>query len=82
MKYKLILYLIISVLGVNCATDDLRYVCINDAPTFDIEQLSTLEDSMSLPSGHDAIILDYDDSNLPEGGSWRVGSGDVLLMIP
>ena len=82
MKYKLILYLITIVLGVNCATDDLRYVCVNEKSTFDIEEVSKLEDSMSLPNGHDAIILDYDDSHLSEGGSWRVSSVDILLMIP
>ena len=80
IKLLLCFLAILSMTG--CAKDDLSYVCINEAPTFDIEQVSTLEDSMSLPNGHDAIILDYDDSYLPEGGTWRVSSVDVLLMIP
>ena len=82
MKHKLIPHFITLALIISCAADDLNYVCISDAPTFDIEQVSTLEDSMSFPNTHDAIILNHDDSNLPEGGSWRVSSVDVLLMIP
>ncbi len=81
-SFKLLLCFVAGVFITGCAKDDLSYICINDAPTFDIEQVSTLEDSMSLPNGHDAIIVDYDNSHLPEGGSWRVGSVDVLLMIP
>ena len=79
---KLVLCLLVSIFLSGCATDDLHYVCINEEPTFDIEEVSTLEDSMSLPNGHDAIILDYNDSYLPEGGTWRVSSVDILLMIP
>jgi hypothetical protein len=81
---KLILYLLAGIFLSGCAeTDlDLAYVCISEEPTFDIEEVSTLEDTLSLPNGHDAIILDYDDSYLPEGGTWRVSSVDVLLMVP
>ena len=81
---KLILYLFMGILMAGCADTDLSltHVCVKEDPTFDIEEVSTLEDTMSLPTGHDAIIVDYDDSNLPDDGSWRVSSVDVLLMIP
>ena len=66
---------------VSCAEDTLTYVCVNEDATFDIEEVSTLEDAMGLPAGHDAVMLDYDASNLPTGGTWRVSSVDILLMI-
>jgi hypothetical protein len=66
----------------SCSEDALTYVCVNEDATFDIEEVSTLEDAMGLPTGHDAVVLDYDATHLPEGGTWRVSSVDILLMIP
>ena len=73
-------FLCVGLLG--CAEDSLTFVCINEDATFDIEEVSTLEDTMGLANGHDAVVIDYDDENLPPGGTWRVSSVDVLLMIP
>ena len=81
-NYKLILCFLAGVSLTGCAKDELQAACISDAPTFDIEEVSTLEDSMGFPNTHDAIIISHDKSNLPVDGSWRVSSVDVLLMIP
>lgn len=80
-----ILFILMAALMMGCPEselDVLDFVCIEEEPSFDIEQLSTLEDTLNLPTGHDAIIINYDDSNLPVDGSWRISSVDVLLMIP
>ena len=82
MQPKSALSLLLCLLLVGCAEDSLTYVCVNEEPSFDIEQVSSLEDSMGMARGHDAVILDYDDTQLPEGGTWRVSSVDLLLMIP
>ena len=71
---------LLSLMG--CGEDTLWQVCVSTEGTFDIEEVSVLEDAMGLPSGHDAVIVDYDTSELPEGASWRVASVDVLMMIP
>lgn len=80
--YRALLFVCTLALLQSCAEDSLTFVCVNEDATFDIEEVSTLEDAMGFPSGHDAIMLDYDSSNLPDTGSWRVSSVDVLLMIP
>ena len=66
----------------SCGQDTLRSVCVSTESTFDIEEVSVLEDAMGLPVGHDAVMVDYDTTNLPDGATWRVGSVDVLVMIP
>ena len=65
-----------------CAQDTLSQVCVSTESTFDIEEVSVLEDAMALSGGHDAVMVDYDTSELPEGATWRVASVDVLMMIP
>lgn len=48
---------------------------------FDIDQVSSLEATDSLPRGADAVILDHDASQVPANATWRVSSVDVLVMI-
>ena len=79
---RLFLILVTLPFLLSCAEDALTFVCVNEDSTFDIEEVSTLEDAMGLPTGHDAVVLDYDASSLPVGGTWRVSSVDILLMIP
>lgn len=55
-----------------CATPDLA---------FDIEEASVLQDAQGYPDMHDAVILSYDTSALPEGARWRVKSVDIMPMI-
>ena len=65
-----------------CADDGLSRWCTFDESSFDIEEVSVLEDAMGELSVHDAIVLDYDASALALEASWRVGTVDVLVMIP
>ena len=65
-----------------CAEDVLSRLCIDDDATFDIEEVSVLEDAMGEPGTHDAVIVTYDEDALEDGASWRVSSVDVLVMIP
>lgn len=67
---------------IGCAEDVLSRLCINDDATFDIEEVSVLEDAMGEAGTHDAVIVTYDDSQLEPGSTWRVSSVDVLVMIP
>ena len=82
MLKHIMIPLLLSATLVACAEDTLSFVCINEDASFDIEEVSSLEDTMGLSGGHDGVVINYDDSALPPGGSWRVGSVDVLLMIP
>ena len=40
-----------------CAEDVLSRLCIDDDATFDIEEVSVLEDAMGEPGTHDAVIV-------------------------
>ena len=65
-----------------CGEDTLNLItCIDAENIFDIEEVSVLQDAVSTPGMHDAIILDHDPSTVPEGGSWRVGEVEVLVMV-
>jgi hypothetical protein len=65
-----------------CAQDSLGRWCTFDESSFDIEEVSVLEDAMGEVNVHDAIVLDYDVSSLSENATWRVGSVDVMIMVP
>ena len=82
MRSRTIILTVISLGLVGCAEDVLSRLCINDDATFDIEEVSVLEDAMGEPGTHDAVIVSYDDSVLEEESTWRVSSVDVLVMIP
>ena len=71
-----------SLMLAGCAEDVLSRLCINDDATFDIEEVSVLEDAMGEAGTHDAVLVSYDDSMLEEGATWRVSGVDVLVMIP
>ncbi len=65
-----------------CAQDSLGRWCTFDESSFDIEEVSVLEDAMGEMNVHDAIVLDYDTSNLAPEATWRVGTVEALVMIP
>lgn len=65
-----------------CAEDSLGRWCTFDDSSFDIEEVSVLEDAMGEVNVHDAIVIDYDVSSLAETATWRVGSVDALIMVP
>ena len=68
-----------------CSDYTIHRTCDSTEPSFDIEEVSTLEDAAGgddLWWWADAVVLDYDTESLPEGGAWRVLSIDVLAMIP
>ena len=79
---KLLGILALALVTMGCAEDVLSRLCIDDDATFDIEEVSVLEDAMGEPGTHDAVLVGYDPSQLEEGASWRVSSVDVLVMIP
>lgn len=70
------------VLFSGCAQDSLGRWCTFEQSSFDIEQVSVLEDAMGEVNVHDAIVLDYDTSNLSPDSTWRVGTVEALVMIP
>jgi len=55
-----------------CGTPDLA---------FDITEASVLEDAQGYWGMHDAVILQYDLSRVPEGARWRVRDVDIMPMI-
>ena len=55
-----------------CAKDELMQVCVSKENTFDIEEVSTLEDAWGWLGLRDAINLTYDTSELSATGTWRV----------
>ncbi len=65
-----------------CAKDELMQVCVSKENTFDIEEVSTLEDAWGWLGLRDAINLTYDTTDLSPTGTWRVSSVDVLVMVP
>ena len=57
-------------------------VCVDDGDGFDVEEVSTLQDAAGYPSNRDAVVLDFDDSELGPDGTWRVTRVDLLAMVP
>jgi hypothetical protein len=57
-------------------------LCGHGQSGFDITEASALEDGQSYPEMHDAVILDHDDVEIPEGALWRVRSVDIMALIP
>ena len=71
----------LAMVTMGCAEDVLSQLCIDDDATFDIEEVSVLEDAM----GNQAPMMRdrwYDSSQLEVGAAWRVSGVDVLVMIP
>jgi hypothetical protein len=66
-----------------CQDYNLTQICDATDPSFDIEEVSQLEDTIG-PGMVDAdgVVLDYDLAALPTDGVWRIMSVDILLMIP
>jgi hypothetical protein len=83
---KNIIFVSLTFLGMclssGCAQDSLGRWCTFDDSSFDIEEVSVLEDAMGEVNVHDAIVIDYDTSSLAETATWRVGSVDALIMVP
>ena len=64
-------------------TDDTD--CSESLVSFDIEQVSTLQDAVSYAVGgwtHDAVTLHFDDSSLAPDQTWRVSAIEILVLIP
>lgn len=65
-----------------CASDHgVTGLCSTPQLGFDIEEASVLQDAQAYPGMHDAVILEFDDSELPEGAAWRVKSVEIMAMI-
>ncbi len=70
-------------LAVGCQDYNLTQICDATDPSFDIEEVSTLEDAVGAGMVEaDGVVLDYDLGALPTDGVWRVMSVDILLMVP
>ncbi len=66
-----------------CQDYNLTQICDATDPSFDIEEVSTLEDAVGPDLIEaDGVVLDYDVEALPTDGVWRIMSVDILLMIP
>jgi len=65
-----------------CSDISLHNACVDEIEGFDIEESSVLEDAQEYALMRDAIVLQYDDSDLRESETWRVLSVDALAMIP
>ena len=58
--------------------------CTETYITFDIEEVSTLQDAVSYSVANwsqDAVTLTFDDSNLASNQTWRVSAVEVLVLI-
>ncbi len=65
-----------------CSDYEFHEMCESDDPSFDIEEVSSLEDAAGAQWWvADAIVLDHEMGNAPEGSQWRVVSVDVLMMV-
>ncbi len=66
-----------------CQDYNLTQICDATDPSFDIEEVSSLEDAVG-PGfvENDGVVLDYDLDALPTDGVWRVMNVDILLMVP
>ena len=73
--------LLVALATVGCAKDTLQQLCVSEENTFDIEQVSNLEDAWGWSGLRDAINLEYDVSQLDPNGSWRISSVEVLVLI-
>jgi len=65
----------------NNETDD---DCIETYVTFDIEEVSTLQDAVSYSVANwtqDAVVLNFDDSSLLPDQTWRVSAVEILVLI-
>lgn len=82
MKHTLLPFLLTPLSLIACSDIALHNSCVDEVDGFDIEEASVLEDAQSYPLMRDAIVLEYDDSDLRESESWRVLSVDALAMIP
>ena len=82
MRTPLCLAFLTSAMLSSCGGDTLHEACKYTEAAFDIEEVSVLEDATGWSGYHDAVILTYDPSGLPPGGTWRPSSIDVLAMIP
>jgi hypothetical protein len=66
-----------------CASDNsITQLCGFDRDAFNIEDVSVLQEAQAFGGMHDAVILHFDTTNLPETSAWRVSSVEVLPMIP
>ena len=78
--------LILPFLTLACSEYEVRQICTEDEPAFDIEDVSTLDDAAGAQAGWfsgDGVMLQVPDYEaLPEGAQWRVASVDVLWMVP
>jgi hypothetical protein len=70
-----------TLLSTGCAKDTLQQLCVSEENTFDIEQVSNLEDAWGWKGLRDAINLEYDVSDLNPADSWRISSVEVLVMV-
>ena len=74
--------LIAPLFSLGCAQDSLSQWCTFDESSFDIEEVSVLEDALGEMNVHDAIVLEYDTSSLSAEATWRVGTVEALIMVP
>jgi len=77
--HRLFAGVLLSLVG--CSDYQFNELCESDDPSFDIEEVSSLEDAAGAQWWMaDAIVLDHEMGNAPEGSQWRVVSVDVLVM--
>lgn len=69
-------------IGTACNSDhNLSDICGTPQRAFDIEEASVLQDAQGYWGMHDAVVLEFDPSQLPEGAEWRVRSVEIMPMI-
>ena len=70
-------------LMIGCSSDySVAQLCVTDDAAFDIEEVSMLQDAAGYPSNRDAVVLEFDDSLLLDGDTWRVTRVDLMAMVP
>jgi hypothetical protein len=68
---------------VACGSDySVTNMCLGQGSGFDVEEVSTLQDAAGYPGARDAVVLQFDDSGIGEGESWRVTGVELLVMVP
>jgi hypothetical protein len=72
---------LLTLLTAGCAKDTLQQLCVSEENTFDIEQVSNLEDAWGWLGLRDAINLEFDASSLNQTGTWRISSVEVLVLV-
>ena len=58
--------------------------CTESYVTFDIDEVSTLQDAVSYSVAtwsQDALVMNFDDSNLASDQTWRVSAVEILVLI-